>query len=53
LQNAKTTLESKAPDELQSYRQFVVEVARSVADAAGGGETAEASATEKIASALR
>jgi hypothetical protein len=53
LQSAKTTLESKAPDELESYRQFVVEVAQSVADAAGGGETAEGGAIEKINSALR
>jgi len=53
LQSAKTTLESKAPDEMESYREFVVEVARSVADAAGGGETAEGGAIEKINSALR
>jgi hypothetical protein len=53
LQSAKTTLESNAPDELGSYRQFVVEVAQSVSDAAGGGETAEAGAIEKITSALR
>ena len=53
LQSAKTTLESKAPDELESYRQFVLEVAQSVADAAGGGETAEGAAVEKINSALR
>ena len=39
LQSAKTTLESKAPHELESYRQFVVDVAQSVADAAGGGIT--------------
>jgi hypothetical protein len=53
LQSAKATLESKAPDELESYRQFVVEVAQSVADAAGGGETDEGGAIEKINSALR
>jgi hypothetical protein len=53
LQSAKRTLESKAPDELESYRQFVVEVAQSVADAAGGGETAEGDAIEKINAALR
>jgi hypothetical protein len=53
LQSAKTTLESKAPDELESYRQFVLAVAQSVADAAGGGETAEGGAIEKINSALR
>jgi hypothetical protein len=53
LRSAKTALASKAPDELDSYRQFVVEVAQSVADAAGGGETAERAAIEKINSALR
>jgi hypothetical protein len=53
LQSAKTTLESTAPDEQGTYRQFVVEVAQSVSDAAGGGETAEAGAIEKINSALR
>jgi hypothetical protein len=52
LRSAKTTLESKAPEELDSYRQFVVEVARSVGEAAGGGESAEAEAVEKIRSAL-
>ena len=53
LQTAQTTLASKAPDELESYRQFVVEVAQSVADAAGGGETAESGAIEKVKAALR
>jgi hypothetical protein len=53
LRSAKTALASKASDELESYRQFVVEVAESVADAASGGETAEGGAIEKINSALR
>ena len=53
LRSAKTALASKAPDELDSYRRFVVEVAQSVADAAGGGETAESGEIEKISSALR
>jgi hypothetical protein len=53
LQSAKATLESKAPDELDAYRDFVLEVAQSVADAAGGGESAEGGAIEKIRSALR
>jgi hypothetical protein len=52
LHTAKTTLESKAPDELEPYRQFVVEVAQSVASAAGGGETAETGAIEKVRSAV-
>jgi hypothetical protein len=53
LQTAKTTLESKAPDELEPYRQFVLEVAQAVADSAGGGETAETAAIEKVKSALQ
>jgi hypothetical protein len=53
LQSAKTTLESKAPDELDAYRQFVLEVAQSVAAAAGGGENAESGAIEKVRSALQ
>jgi hypothetical protein len=52
LQSAKATLESKAPDELEPYRQFVIEVAKSVADAAGGGESAESGAIEKVRSAI-
>jgi hypothetical protein len=52
LRSAKTTLEAKAPEELDSYRQFVVEVANSVGEAAGGGEGAEAGAVEKVRSAL-
>jgi hypothetical protein len=53
LRTAKTTLESKAPDELESYRQFVAEVAQSVADAAGGGEATEGGAIDKVKSALQ
>jgi hypothetical protein len=52
LRTAKATLESKAPDELESYRQFVVAVAQSVADAAGGGDAAESGAIEKVRSAV-
>ena len=52
LQSAKATLETKAPDELDAYRQFVVEVAQSVSDAAGGGEAAESGAVEKVRSAV-
>lgn len=53
LRSAKAALESKAPGELDSYRQFVVEIARSVGEAAGGGETAEGAAIDKVESALR
>jgi hypothetical protein len=52
LQSAKTTLQSKAPEELEPYREFVVEVAQSVADAAGGGDTSEGGAIEKVRSAV-
>lgn len=52
LRTAKTTLETKAPDELDAYRQFVIEVAQSVSDAAGGGESAEKGAIEKVRSAV-
>ena len=52
LQTAKTALAAKAPDELDSYRQFVVDVTRSVAQAAGGGETAESETIEKVSAAL-
>jgi hypothetical protein len=52
LQTAKTTLESKAPGELEPYREFVIEVAQSVANAAGGGEAAESGAIEKVRSAV-
>jgi hypothetical protein len=52
LQTAKRTLEAKAPDELEPYRQLVLEIAQSVSDAAGGGETVEHSAIEKVRSAV-
>jgi hypothetical protein len=53
LRTAVSVLESKAPDEVDEYRRFVLEVAQSVADAAGGGETAETGVVERIRSALR
>lgn len=52
LQTAKTTLQSKAPEELEPYRQLVIDVAESVSKAAGGGETAEATEIQKLESAL-
>ena len=52
LRSAVSTLEAKAPDELDAYRSFVLEVAEAVGKAAGGGEAAEAAAVEKIRSAL-
>jgi tellurite resistance protein len=38
---------------LEPYRELVAGVARSVADAAGGGEDAESATIEKIRSALQ
>jgi hypothetical protein len=52
LRTAVAALEQKAPDEVDEYRQFVLEVAQSVGEAAGGGETAESDAVRKIESAL-
>ena len=52
LQGSVATLRSKAPDELESYRAFVLELAESVGKAAGGGDQAEAETIAKIKSAL-
>ena len=52
LQVAVATLQAKAPDELESYRAFVLELADSVGRAAGGGDVAEAATIEKIRAAL-
>jgi hypothetical protein len=52
LQGSVATLRSKAPDELESYRAFVLELADTAGKAAGGGDQAEAGAVEKIKSAL-
>jgi hypothetical protein len=45
-------LHEKAPDELEAYRAFVLDLARSVAAAAHGGDEAEAAAIAKIEGAL-
>jgi hypothetical protein len=52
LAEAKRILEAKAPDDQEAYRSFVLEVAQSVADAAGGGESAESATIEKIRAAI-
>jgi hypothetical protein len=52
LQDAQQILGAKAPDELDAYRAFVLEVAESVGKAAEGGDAAEAGTLEKIRSAL-
>jgi hypothetical protein len=52
LRSAVSTLEAKAPDEVEAYKSFVLAVAEAVGKAAGGGDEAEAAAVEKIRSAL-
>lgn len=52
LGEAKAALESKAPEDMDAYRQLVLDVAQSVGSAAGGGEAAESGTVEKIRSAL-
>ena len=52
LRTAVATLRSKAPDEVESYRAFVLELAAAVGRAAKGGDQAEAAAIERIKTAL-
>jgi hypothetical protein len=52
LQEAVRALEEKMPEELEAYKSFVLEVAESVGNAAGGGEPAESATYAKISSAL-
>jgi len=52
LRSSAELLRDKAPDQLESYRAFVVELVRSVSSAADGGEDAEAAAIAKVEAAL-
>ncbi|MCP9484630.1 MAG: hypothetical protein MSC30_02110 [Gaiellaceae bacterium MAG52_C11] len=52
LRSSAELLRTKAPDELEAYRAFVLELARSVSAAAGGGDDVEAAAIAKIEGAL-
>lgn len=52
LRSALATLESKAPDEAEAYKSFVLDVAQSVAEAAEGGSEVEGAVVEKIRSVL-
>jgi hypothetical protein len=52
LRGAVATLQAKAPDELEAYKTFVLELADRVGRAAGGGDAAEAATIEKIRAAL-
>jgi hypothetical protein len=44
---------TSSPEEVDAYRDFVIEVAESVASAAEGGDPAESGVLEKIKSALK
>jgi hypothetical protein len=52
LRTGVAALRQKAPDEVEAYRNFVLDVAKSVAAAAEGGDEREGSAIERIQSAL-
>jgi len=52
LRAAVATLKDKAPGDAEAYKQFVVEVAQSVAEAAKGTSAAESAEIEKIRAAL-
>lgn len=52
LRSSVQILQSKAPDDLDAYRVFVIDLAKSVAAAAPGGDEAEAETVAKIEAAL-
>jgi hypothetical protein len=52
LRSTISLLEAKAPDDVDAYRRLVLDVARSVGEAAGGGDTAESAAIVKITEAV-
>ncbi len=52
LRSSLRLLETKAPAEVNAYRSFVLDLARSVAAAAPGGDEAEAGTIAKIEAAL-
>jgi hypothetical protein len=52
LQQAVAVLEAKSPEDLPAYRQFVLDVAQSVAEAAKGVSPQENQALDRIRSAL-
>jgi hypothetical protein len=52
LRSSVQVLQTKAPGELEAYRSFVLDLARSVAAAAPGGDEAEGGAVAKIEGAL-
>jgi hypothetical protein len=52
LRSSVQLLQAKAPEELEAYKSFVLDLARSVASAAPGGDEAEAGTIAKIEAAL-
>lgn len=52
LRSSVSLLQAKAPDELAAYRAFVLDLAKSVAAAAPGGDEAESGVIAKIEAAL-
>jgi hypothetical protein len=52
LRSSLVLLQAKAPGEVEAYRSFVLDLARSVAAAAPGGDEAESGAIGKIEAAL-
>jgi hypothetical protein len=52
LQQSVVLLQAKAPDDLEAYKQLVLDVAQSVAEAAKGVSPQENAALESIRSAL-
>lgn len=52
LSGAVDVLNQKAPDELEAYRDLVIDVATAAADAKGGVRDEETAAIERIKSAL-
>jgi len=52
LKSSMSTLTAKAPDDAQAYRDFVLEVAKSVGEAAKGTTPSENDAIQKIDAAL-
>jgi hypothetical protein len=52
LKSSMSTLAAKAPGDVQAYRDFVLNVAKSVGDAVKGTSAAESDAINKIEAAL-
>jgi hypothetical protein len=52
LRSSMSTLKAKAPDDAQAYRDFVLNVAKSVGEAVKGTATTESDAIQKIDAAL-